>query len=117
LPATAYRALRRCKHRFWALSSGSLKAAGFGASVILVVIGCAIITDPTLLVADKSTGDLDRASARGDLGLLNRLNLKLGKTITMVTHDQRACDKARTIMHLEKGILNEREEVVSAPLR
>jgi ABC-type lipoprotein export system ATPase subunit len=35
----------------------------------------------------------------------------------MVTHDQRACDKARTIMHLEKGILNEREEVVSAPLR
>jgi putative ABC transport system ATP-binding protein len=91
-----------------------LKAAGFGASVILVVIGCAIITDPMLLVA---TGDLDRASARGDLGLLNRLNLKLGKTITMVTHDQRACDKARTIMHLEKGILNEREEVVSAPLR
>jgi putative ABC transport system ATP-binding protein len=91
-----------------------LKAAGFGASVILVVIGCAIITDPMLLVA---TGDLDRASARGDLGLLNRLNLKLGKTIIMVTHDQRACDKARTIMHLEKGILNEREEVVSAPLR
>jgi ABC-type lipoprotein export system ATPase subunit len=82
-------------------ASGSLKAAGFGASVILVVI----------------TGDLDRASARGDLGLLNRLNLKLGKTIIMVTHDQRACDKARTIMHLEKGILNEREEVVSAPLR
>lgn len=82
-----------------------------------VAIACAIITDPTLIVADESTGNLDRASARGDLGLLNRLNLKLGKTIIMVTHDQRACDKARTIMHLEKGILNEREEVVSAPLR
>jgi predicted ABC-type transport system involved in lysophospholipase L1 biosynthesis ATPase subunit len=58
-----------------------LKAADFGASLILVVIGCAIITDPTLLVADKSTGDLDRASARGDLGF-NHLNLELGKPLS-----------------------------------
>jgi putative ABC transport system ATP-binding protein len=76
-----------------------------------VAIARAIITDPTLIVADEPTGDLDRVSAEEILHLLNRLNLELGKTIIMVTHDVRASDKAHTIMHLEKGVLYEREEV------
>jgi putative ABC transport system ATP-binding protein len=76
-----------------------------------VAIARAIITDPTLIVADEPTGDLDRVSAEEILDLLNRLNLELGKTIIMVTHDVRASDKAHTIMHLEKGVLYEREEV------
>jgi putative ABC transport system ATP-binding protein len=72
-----------------------------------VAIARAIVTDPALLVADEPTGDLDRVSAEGILNLMDRLNRELGKTIIMVTHDQRAATKARAIMHLEKGVLNE----------
>jgi putative ABC transport system ATP-binding protein len=74
-----------------------------------VAIARAIITDPLLVVADEPTGDLDRVSAGEILGLLERLNRELGKTIVMVTHDQRAAERARVVMHLEKGELASRE--------
>jgi putative ABC transport system ATP-binding protein len=70
-----------------------------------VAIARALITDPTLLVADEPTGDLDRVTAEEILGLLDRLNRELGKTIIMVTHDPKAAEKAHRIVHLEKGVL------------
>ena len=75
-----------------------------------VAIARAIITDPTILVADEPTGDLDRVSAGEILNLIERLNRELGKTVIMVTHDPHAAAKARTVWHLEKGVLNERHE-------
>lgn len=71
-----------------------------------VAIARAIITDPTILVADEPTGDLDRVSAEEVLGLMERLNSELGKTIIMVTHDPRAAQRAHHLKHLEKGLLN-----------
>ena len=70
-----------------------------------VAIARAIIADPLLIVADEPTGDLDRVSAAEILGLLERLNRELGKTIVMVTHDQRASMRANVIKHLDKGEL------------
>ena len=70
-----------------------------------VAIARAIITDPVLIVADEPTGDLDRVSAADILGLLERLNREMGKTIVMVTHDQRAAERAHLIKNLEKGEL------------
>jgi putative ABC transport system ATP-binding protein len=70
-----------------------------------VAIARAIITDPTLLVADEPTGDLDRVSAGDILDLMERLNVELGKTIIMVTHDQRAAQKAHSILNLDKGAI------------
>ena len=70
-----------------------------------VAIARAIITDPTLLVADEPTGDLDRVSAADVLKLMDRLNRELGKTVIMVTHDQRAASQARRLVHLDKGVL------------
>jgi|SRR5665213_638266 len=70
-----------------------------------VAIARAIITDPTLIVADEPTGDLDRATAEEVLGLMERLNRELGKTIVMVTHDPKAAEHAQRIVHLEKGVL------------
>jgi putative ABC transport system ATP-binding protein len=70
-----------------------------------VAIARAIITDPTLLVADEPTGDLDRASAEDILNLMDRLNVELGKTIIMVTHDPHAAARAHHLKHLEKGVL------------
>ena len=70
-----------------------------------VAIARALITDPTLIVADEPTGDLDRATAEDILGLLERLNRELGKTIVMVTHDPKAAEKAHRLIHLEKGVL------------
>jgi len=70
-----------------------------------VAIARAIVTDPTLLVADEPTGDLDRVSAGEILQLMERLNVELGKTIIMVTHDQRAAEQAHSIVQLEKGAL------------
>ena len=78
-----------------------------------VAIARALITDPTIVVADEPTGDLDRESAIDVLKLMQRLNEEIGKTIIMVTHDQRAAGFAHAIMHLEKGELSVREEVVS----
>jgi putative ABC transport system ATP-binding protein len=70
-----------------------------------VAIARAIVTDPTILVADEPTGDLDKASAEEVLGLMERLNRELGKTILMVTHDPRAAEKAHSVRNLEKGEL------------
>ena len=70
-----------------------------------VAIARALIADPTIIVADEPTGDLDRATAEEILVLLDRLNRELGKTIVMVTHDPKTADKARRLIHLEKGVL------------
>ena len=70
-----------------------------------VAIARALISDPTLIVADEPTGDLDRVTAEEILGLLDRLNRELRKTIIMVTHDPKAAEKAHRVAHLEKGVL------------
>jgi putative ABC transport system ATP-binding protein len=70
-----------------------------------VAIARALITDPTLVVADEPTGDLDRSTAEEILGLLERLNREIDKTIIMVTHDPKAASKAHRIVQLEKGVL------------
>jgi putative ABC transport system ATP-binding protein len=70
-----------------------------------VAIARAIATDPMILVADEPTGDLDKTSAEEVLGLMERLNQELKKTILMVTHDPRAAERARSIRHLDKGEL------------
>lgn len=70
-----------------------------------VAIARAIVADPTLIVADEPTGDLDKNSAVEILSLLERLNKEFNKTIIMVTHDQRAAEKAHTVRHLDKGEL------------
>ncbi|CAI8900658.1 ABC transporter ATP-binding protein [Methylocaldum szegediense] len=72
-----------------------------------VAIARALVIDPVLIVADEPTGDLDRASAEDVLELMERLNVDLGKTIVMVTHDQRAAAKAHSIRHLDKGVLTD----------
>jgi putative ABC transport system ATP-binding protein len=70
-----------------------------------VAIARAVVADPTLLVADEPTGDLDRASAEEVLQLMERLSSDLQKTIIMVTHDPRAARRARTLRVLDKGVL------------
>jgi putative ABC transport system ATP-binding protein len=70
-----------------------------------VAIARALIADPTLIVADEPTGDLDRATGGEILDLMEQLNAELGKTIVMVTHDPRAAARARRMVHLEKGVL------------
>ena len=72
-----------------------------------VAIARAIITDPQILVADEPTGDLDRVSAADVLGLMEQLNAQMGKTVVMVTHDQRAAEAAHRLIHLDKGVLIE----------
>lgn len=70
-----------------------------------VAIARAIATDPTLLVADEPTGDLDAASATEILDLMQRLNQEFGKTLVVVTHDPNAAARAGRLLHLEKGVL------------
>ncbi len=70
-----------------------------------VGIARAIVTDPTLLLCDEPTGDLDRKAGDEILDLLNALNREQGKTIIMVTHDQLAADRASRTLHLDKGRL------------
>ncbi|RZI56292.1 MAG: ABC transporter ATP-binding protein [Rubrivivax sp.] len=77
-----------------------------------VSIARAIVSDPTLLVCDEPTGDLDRQSAEDVLALLQALNRDHGKTIVMVTHDPKAAERARQTLHLDKGTLV--EQTVSA---
>ena len=72
-----------------------------------VAIARAIASDPTLLVADEPTGDLDAKSAGEILFLLERLNRDFQKTIIMVTHDPDAADRAKQVLHLHKGVLVE----------
>ncbi len=70
-----------------------------------VSIARAIVSDPTLLVCDEPTGDLDRQSAEDVLTLLQVLNKEHGKTIVMVTHDPKAASRASHTLHLDKGTL------------
>jgi putative ABC transport system ATP-binding protein len=70
-----------------------------------VSIARAIVTDPTLIVADEPTGDLDAKSATEILDLMQRLNTEFEKTIVMVTHDPNAAARAKRTVHLEKGLL------------
>jgi putative ABC transport system ATP-binding protein len=74
-----------------------------------VGIARAIVTDPTLLLCDEPTGDLDRKAGDEILDLLHALNRDQGKTIVMVTHDPRAAERATRTLHLEKGLLAESE--------
>jgi len=70
-----------------------------------VAIARALVGDPTLIVADEPTGDLDRATGEEVLSLLEQLVAELGKTIVMVTHDPKAAARAQRLVHLEKGVL------------
>ncbi len=72
-----------------------------------VAVARAIVTDPTLLMADEPTGDLDAKSAEEVLVLLERLNSEFKKTIIIVTHDPKAAARARRLVRLEKGVLKE----------
>ena len=72
-----------------------------------VAIARAIVSDPTLLVCDEPTGDLDRRTADEILGLLQTLNRQHGKTVVIVTHDPKAADFANHTLHLDKGTLVE----------
>ena len=72
-----------------------------------VAIARAIVSDPTLLVCDEPTGDLDRATADEVLRLLQMLNRNHGKTVVMVTHDPRAAEYARRQVHLDKGTMTD----------
>lgn len=76
-----------------------------------VAIARAIVTDPTILVCDEPTGDLDKQSATDVLGMLKTLNESLGKTIIMVTHDAHAAEAAKRMVHLDKG------ELIAEPTR
>ncbi|MHC4975531.1 MAG: ABC transporter ATP-binding protein [Planctomycetota bacterium] len=72
-----------------------------------VAIARAIVPDPSILVADEPTGDLDKPMADGVMRLLQELNRELGKTIIMVTHDSGTTEYAKRTLHLEKGRLDE----------
>jgi putative ABC transport system ATP-binding protein len=72
-----------------------------------VGIARAIVADPTFLLCDEPTGDLDRKSGDEVLDLLGRLVREYGKTVLMVTHDPRAAERAHVVLHLEKGALAE----------
>ena len=88
----------RAKHRPRELSGGQEQRVG---------IARAIVTDPTLLLCDEPTGDLDRKSGDEILDLLQALNREQGKTIIMVTHDPHAAERAHRTVHLDKGTLRE----------
>ncbi len=75
-----------------------------------VAIARAIVTDPTILLCDEPTGDLDRKTGDGILNLLQRLNTELGKTIVMVTHDPRAAARAKRTLFINNGVLSEEPE-------
>ncbi len=72
-----------------------------------VAIARAIVADPTFLLCDEPTGDLDRRSADEVLALLSALSSRYGKTVLMVTHDPRAAERAEVVLHMEKGALVE----------
>ena len=76
-----------------------------------VAIARAIVADPTVVLLDEPTGQLDAKSSQDVLGLLQRLNDEFKKTILMVTHDAHAAERAKTVLHLEKGALIEGEAV------
>jgi putative ABC transport system ATP-binding protein len=75
-----------------------------------VAIARAIVSDPTFLLCDEPTGDLDRKSADEIMELIHRLVKEYGKTVLMVTHDPLVAKQADTTLHLEKGVLVESSE-------
>ena len=79
-----------------------------------VAVARAIVADPTLVLLDEPTGQLDAKSSQEVLGLLQRLNEEFKKTIIIVTHDAHAAERAKTVLHLEKGFLVERQAVALA---
>jgi putative ABC transport system ATP-binding protein len=79
-----------------------------------VAIARAIVGAPTLILLDETTGQLDSKSSEEVLDLLRRLNEEFHKTIMMVTHDAKAAERAKTVLHLEKGVLLERGRAVKA---
>jgi putative ABC transport system ATP-binding protein len=95
----------RVRHRPGQLSGGQQQRVG---------IARAIVTDPTLIVADEPTGDLDARSAEEILNLLCELQRTLHKTIVLVTHDPRAAGRADRVLHLEKGQLVEQNRLRAA---
>jgi putative ABC transport system ATP-binding protein len=88
----------RASHKPGELSGGQQQRVG---------IARAVVTDPTILLCDEPTGDLDRASADDILHLLQQLNRQHKKTIVMVTHDGKAADYASRTLHVDKGQLIE----------
>jgi putative ABC transport system ATP-binding protein len=88
----------RARHRPRELSGGQEQRVG---------IARAIVTDPTLLLCDEPTGDLDRKSGDDILRLLEALHHDYGKTIIMVTHDPHAAERSHRVIHLDKGMLSE----------
>jgi putative ABC transport system ATP-binding protein len=70
-----------------------------------VAIARAIVADPTVILADEPTGNLDREATTATCALLNRLNEEFQKTLVMVTHDPVAADAARRVVHLDKGAI------------
>ncbi len=88
----------RAKHKPSELSGGQAQR---------VAIARALVADPTILVCDEPTGDLDRKSADEVLHLLQTLNRDYGKSIIMVTHDPKAADFAGRQLHMDKGALAE----------
>ena len=88
----------RARHKPGQLSGGQQQR---------VAIARAIVADPQILVCDEPTGDLDRQSAHEILKLLEILNTQFKKTIIMVTHDPLAAEHAKSILHLDKGVLVE----------
>jgi putative ABC transport system ATP-binding protein len=72
-----------------------------------VAIARAIVTDPSFLLCDEPTGDLDRKAGDEILDLLEALSREHGKTVLMVTHDPRAAERADVVLHLDKGVLVE----------
>jgi putative ABC transport system ATP-binding protein len=80
-----------------------------------VAIARAIVADPTLVLLDEPTGQLDAKSSQEVLALLGRLNEEFGKTILVVTHDPQAAARARRQLHLEKGTFVEQADAVTVP--
>ena len=78
-----------------------------------VAIARAIVTDPTIIVGDEPTGDLDQESAQAIMDLMTRLCEDLGKTLIIVTHDARSAAYAKRTLHLEKGRLIEAAELAA----
>jgi len=95
----------RAKHKPSELSGGQAQR---------VAIARALVSDPKLLVCDEPTGDLDRTTADEILHLLQVLNREYGKTIVMVTHDQKAADYATHTLHLDKGRFVEERQKTEA---
>ena len=81
-----------------------------------VAIARAIIADPTFLLCDEPTGDLDRKSADEILGILTQLSREHSKTILMVTHDPMAAERAQAVLNLNKGVLVEGIATAAASL-